>query len=133
MNATRLLSRLNVKKPGVEVKVAPKQPSFRIAPLKMRPLKEAMVTVGGVDLSDVSPQTMASALTPGLFFAGEVLDVDGPTGGYNLTAAFAAARLAVDAIATEGGFVPPRSKARPGGRQKRKPDRRRRTARGKAR
>ena len=60
-----------------------------------RPLKEAIVTIGGVSLDDVDPATMMSRKVPGLFFAGEVLDVDGPTGGYNLTMAFATARAAV--------------------------------------
>lgn len=49
---------------------------------------KAMVTAGGVSLKEVDPKTMMSKLVPGLFFAGEVLDVDGDTGGYNLQAAF---------------------------------------------
>ena len=72
---------------------------WELAPTRMRPLKEAMVTVGGVALRDVDPKTMESRRCPGLFFAGEVLDVDGPTGGFNLHAAFATARLAVEAAA----------------------------------
>ena len=48
----------------------------------------AMVTAGGVSLEEVNPKTMESKLIPGLFFAGEVLDIDGDTGGYNLQAAF---------------------------------------------
>jgi len=48
----------------------------------------AMATSGGVALNEVSPKTMESKLQPGLFFAGEVLDIDGDTGGYNLQAAF---------------------------------------------
>ncbi len=48
----------------------------------------AMVTAGGVSLDEVSSKTMESKLVPGLFFAGEVLDIDGDTGGYNLQAAF---------------------------------------------
>ena len=66
---------------------------------RMRPLKEAIVTMGGVSLDDVDPETMESRRVPGLYFAGEVLDIDGPTGGYNLTLAFATARLAVESIA----------------------------------
>lgn len=66
--------------------------------LKPRPLKEAIVTLGGVSRDDVDPNTMQSRKVPGLFFAGEVLDIDGPTGGYNLTLAFATARKAVDSI-----------------------------------
>lgn len=54
----------------------------------------AMVTAGGVNLSEINPKTMESNLVPGLFFAGEVLDIDGDTGGYNLQAAFSTAFLA---------------------------------------
>lgn len=53
-----------------------------------RGLPLGMVTRGGVELREVEPQTMASKLCPHLYFAGEVLDLDGLTGGYNLTAAF---------------------------------------------
>ena len=63
-----------------------------------RPVKEAIVTVGGVSMGDVDPETMESRKVPGLYFAGEVLDIDGPTGGYNLTLAFATARLAVTSL-----------------------------------
>jgi predicted flavoprotein YhiN len=66
--------------------------------LRSRPVKEAIVTLGGVSLSDVNPATMQSRKIPGLYFAGEVLDIDGPTGGYNLTLAFATAHRAVSAI-----------------------------------
>jgi predicted Rossmann fold flavoprotein len=55
---------------------------------------KAMVTSGGVDRAEVSPRTLESAKTRGLFFAGEVLDVDGPCGGYNLQWAFSSGRLA---------------------------------------
>ena len=55
--------------------------------------------MGGVSLDDVNPETMESRKVLGLYFAGEVLDIDGPTGGYNLTLAFATARLAVESIA----------------------------------
>jgi predicted Rossmann fold flavoprotein len=48
----------------------------------------AMVTSGGINLEEVNPKTLESKLVPGLFFAGEVLDIDGDTGGYNLQAAF---------------------------------------------
>ena len=63
-----------------------------------RPLKEAIVTMGGVSLDEVNPDTMESKLVPGLYFAGEVLDIDGPTGGYNLSLAFSTARLAVESL-----------------------------------
>jgi len=61
---------------------------FRLPVTDHRPLREAIVTAGGVDTSEVDPHTMASRLVAGLYFAGEVLDVDGETGGYNLQAAF---------------------------------------------
>ena len=54
----------------------------------IRPITEAIVTAGGVSVKEVNPKTMASKIIPGLFFAGEVLDIDGYTGGYNLQAAF---------------------------------------------
>ena len=66
--------------------------------LKPRPVKEAIVTIGGVDTKEIDPATMESKLVPGLYFAGEVMDLDGPTGGYNLTLAFATARKAVVSV-----------------------------------
>lgn len=59
---------------------------------------QAMVTRGGVALKEVNPKTMESRLVPGLYLAGEVLDVDGDTGGYNLQAAFSTGRLAGESI-----------------------------------
>jgi predicted Rossmann fold flavoprotein len=64
---------------------------------------EAMVTAGGVALADVNPKTMASKQVPGLSFIGEVLDIDGDTGGYNLQAAFSTAYAAARAIAAGRG------------------------------
>ncbi|MGN0867626.1 MAG: aminoacetone oxidase family FAD-binding enzyme [Oligosphaeraceae bacterium] len=64
----------------------------------VRPLKEAIVTVGGIALEEFDPRTMECRKYPGLYGAGECLDVDGPTGGYNLEAAFATAALAVRSI-----------------------------------
>ena len=54
----------------------------------------AKVTIGGVDLGNINPKTMESTLIPGLYFAGEVLDLHGPTGGYNLKIAFSTGYLA---------------------------------------
>jgi hypothetical protein len=67
-----------------------------------RPLAEAMVTAGGIDTSEVEPATMASRLVAGLYFAGEVLDVQADTGGYNLQAAFSTGYVAGRAAA---GYV----------------------------
>ncbi|MGM9608935.1 MAG: NAD(P)/FAD-dependent oxidoreductase [Eubacteriales bacterium] len=61
-----------------------------------RPLSEAIVTSGGVKVSEVSPKTMESKIVKRLYFAGEILDVDGYTGGYNLQIAFSTARLAAE-------------------------------------
>ena len=67
---------------------------FRFEISGHRPIKEAIVTAGGVRLSEIDPRTMASRLMPGLYFAGEVIDLDGDTGGYNLQAAFSTGWLA---------------------------------------
>jgi predicted flavoprotein YhiN len=77
--------------------------------LKSRPLKEAIVTIGGVATGEIDPRTMESKLVPNLYFAGEVIDIDGPTGGYNLTLAFATARKAVLAIQRRRGGRPAHS------------------------
>jgi hypothetical protein len=61
-------------------------------------IREAMVTRGGVSLAEINPKTMESRLVPRLFFAGEVLDIDGDTGGYNLQAAFSTAALAARSL-----------------------------------
>ena len=61
---------------------------------KKRPIEEAIITSGGVRVSQVNPKTMESKLVEGLFFAGEVLDVDAYTGGFNLQIAFSTGNLA---------------------------------------
>lgn len=59
-----------------------------------RPIAEAIVTSGGVDVSQIDPKTMQSKLVSGLYFAGEVIDADAYTGGFNLQIAFSTGRLA---------------------------------------
>ena len=54
----------------------------------------AIVTMGGVSLKNIDPKTMQSKLVKGLYVAGELLDLDGPTGGYNLQIAFSTGYLA---------------------------------------
>jgi len=66
-------------------------------------IHEAMVTRGGVALDEINPKTMESRLVPGLFFVGEVLDIDGDSGGYNLQAAFSTAALAAKRIVGDSG------------------------------
>ena len=58
--------------------------------------KKAEVTSGGVKLSEVDPKSMRSKRVDNLFFIGEILDVDGPIGGYNFQAAFSTGRLAAE-------------------------------------
>ena len=70
-----------------------------------RPIVEAIVTAGGVKLAEVEPRTMESRIVPGLFFAGEVLDLDGPSGGFNLQAAFSTGFLAGDSVADAQAVV----------------------------
>lgn len=59
-----------------------------------RPFKEAIITAGGISLNEISPKTMESKLVKGLFFAGEIIDLDAETGGYNLQIAFSTGWLA---------------------------------------
>ncbi|MCX7044115.1 MAG: NAD(P)/FAD-dependent oxidoreductase [Candidatus Sumerlaeota bacterium] len=66
-----------------------------------RPLSEAIITAGGVATREVNPNTMESRLVKGLYFAGELLDVDADTGGYNLQAAFSTGYLAGRSAALE--------------------------------
>jgi predicted Rossmann fold flavoprotein len=68
--------------------------SFEIPVSGFRPIEEAIVTSGGVAVDEITPKTMESKLVKGLYFAGEVLDVDGYTGGFNLQIAFSTGRLA---------------------------------------
>ena len=67
---------------------------FRLTVKRPRPIAEAVVTRGGIDLREIDPRTMESKKVKGLFFCGEIIDVDGTTGGYNLQAAFSTAHLA---------------------------------------
>lgn len=63
-----------------------------------RPIEEAIVTSGGIKTGEINPSTMESKILPGLFFAGEVIDADGYTGGYNLQMAFSTGYLAGTSI-----------------------------------
>ncbi|MGA1980250.1 MAG: NAD(P)/FAD-dependent oxidoreductase [Sedimentisphaerales bacterium] len=62
--------------------------------VRTRPIAEAIVTRGGVSTSEIESKTMESKICPGLFFAGEILDVDGPCGGYNLQICWSTGALA---------------------------------------
>jgi predicted Rossmann fold flavoprotein len=71
---------------------------FPFSVLRLGGFEEAMVTRGGVALSEIDPKTMESRLVPGLYCIGEVLDIDGDTGGYNLQAAFSTSMVAARSI-----------------------------------
>ena len=68
---------------------------------RFRPVAEAIITSGGVDISQINPKTMESKIISGLYFAGEVIDADAYTGGFNLQIAFSTGRLAALSAAEE--------------------------------
>lgn len=65
-----------------------------ITPKRLRPIEEAIVTSGGVSTAEIDPRTMRSKLAAGLYFAGELLDIDAYTGGFNLQIAYSTGYLA---------------------------------------
>lgn len=75
--------------------------SFEFAIAGFRPVEEAIVTSGGVKVSEINPKTMESKLVSGLYFAGEVIDADAYTGGFNLQIAFCTGRLAANSITSK--------------------------------
>ncbi len=94
INVVLRRAKLNPEKKCCEITVAERQnlvnvlKSLVFEVKKLRPIDEAIVTAGGVCVKEVNPKTMESKLIKGLYFAGEVLDVDGYTGGYNLQIAW---------------------------------------------
>ncbi len=72
---------------------------FPLTPTGFRPINEAIVTSGGVDVGEIHTKTMMAKRCPGLFFAGEVIDVDAYTGGYNLQIAFSTGAAAGEGAA----------------------------------
>ncbi len=68
--------------------------SLQLSVIRTRSIEEAIVTRGGVNLTEINPKTMESKICPGLFFAGEVIDADAPCGGYNLQIAWSTGALA---------------------------------------
>jgi len=71
---------------------------LRLTVESVLPISEAIVTRGGVATKDINPKTMESRIAPGLFFAGEVIDIDAKTGGYNMQAAFSTGWVCGDNI-----------------------------------
>ena len=72
--------------------------AFPVAISGFRPVEEAIVTAGGVCTSEVNPRTMESKLVPGLYLAGEVLDLDAYTGGFNLQIAWSTGYVAGNSV-----------------------------------
>ena len=68
--------------------------SMKFKIVSTRPIEEAIITKGGISLKEVEQNTMKSKLIENLYFCGEILDIDGPTGGFNLQAAFSTGYLA---------------------------------------
>ena len=61
---------------------------FSLTIMNFRPIDEAIVTSGGINIKEINPKTMESKIINGLYFAGEVIDVDAYTGGFNLQVAY---------------------------------------------
>lgn len=110
--AQAILREANIPLDAVASSLTPKQRSalcdaisrFTLPITGTQGMDHAQVTRGGISLSDVDPASMASRLFDGLYLAGEVLDVDGPCGGYNLHFAFAGGLTAAKAIRTRFGL-----------------------------
>ena len=62
--------------------------SFELQISAFRPIEEAIITCGGINIKEINPKTMESKIVKGLFFAGEIIDVDAYTGGFNLQIAY---------------------------------------------
>ena len=76
--------------------------SFPVLILGKRPVEEAIITSGGIDVRQINPKTMESKLIQGLYFAGEIIDCDAYTGGFNLQIAWSTAYAA--ALAASSAF-----------------------------
>ena len=67
---------------------------FEIEIQKFRPIEEAIITSGGINIKEINPKTMESKIIKGLYFAGEIIDVDSYTGGFNLQIAYSTGYVA---------------------------------------
>ena len=67
---------------------------FEVTISKFRPIEEAIITAGGISIKDINPKTMESKIVKNLFFAGEIIDVDAYTGGFNLQIAYSTGYVA---------------------------------------
>jgi hypothetical protein len=71
---------------------------FKLTVTDFRPIEEAVITSGGVNVKEIDPKTMESKLCKNLYFCGEVIDVDAYTGGFNLQIAFSTGHLVANSI-----------------------------------
>lgn len=81
-------------KKDVRKKLVRNLKALPLSVVSTRPIDEAIITHGGVSVTEIEPKTMESKVCPNLFFAGEVIDVDGPCGGYNLQMCWSTGALA---------------------------------------
>ena len=95
--------RLSKIKPGEKVNQVTKEmrlnlidtiKGLKLTVMDFNDISEAIVTSGGIKISEINPKTMESKLCEGLYFAGEIIDCDGYTGGFNLQIAFSTGHLA---------------------------------------
>jgi predicted flavoprotein YhiN len=98
---------IDVEKPGHQITgeeketIVTKLKWFTLDIKSTLPIEAAMVTAGGISLKEIDPRTMASKLVQGLYFCGEVIDIDAETGGYNLQAAFSTGWVAGESAAED--------------------------------
>jgi predicted Rossmann fold flavoprotein len=103
------LLRMPAQKPGHRTnalergRIAALLQDLRMTVTASQPISEAIITAGGVDTTEIDPRTMESKIVQGLYFGGEVIDVDADTGGYNLQAAFSTGYLAGESAAQAVG------------------------------
>lgn len=84
--------------------------AFSLVPVRLRPVEEGIVTAGGIEVKEIDPRTMMCKKVPGLYFCGEVLDVDALTGGFNLQIAFMTGYAAGKAVSCASDVPPERQK-----------------------
>jgi predicted Rossmann fold flavoprotein len=78
---------------------------FKISLYRFRPIEEAIITSGGVEVKEINPKTMESKIIPSLYFCGEIIDVDAYTGGFNLQIAFSTGFLAGESAALSCAYT----------------------------
>ena len=86
--------RVNLIKKEERKKLVSLIKDFEVTISKFRPIEEAIITAGGISIKDINPKTMESKIVKNLFFAGEIIDVDAYTGGFNLQIAYSTGYVA---------------------------------------